>query len=91
MPFILPRWPCAVFAALLLLLLAVPLRRAWRDGVAENLRPAVGAALAGICLFDAALLAGFSRHPLTVPEEAIACAVVAAMALPVFVLRKYVT
>ncbi|MBP5234198.1 MAG: hypothetical protein J6333_12440 [Planctomycetes bacterium] len=43
------------------------------------------------CLFDAALLAGFSRHPLTVPEEAIACAVVAAMALPVFVLRKYVT
>lgn len=91
LPFVLPCWPAAAFAAALVLLLARPAVRAWRDGAAKNLRPAVGAALAGICLFDAALLAGFSRHPLTVPEEAIACAVVAAMALPVFVLRKYVT
>lgn len=91
LPFILPRWPAAAFAVLLLLLLARPVARAWRDGAAKNLRPAVGAALAGICLFDAALLAGFSRQPLAAPEEAGACAVVAAMALPVFVLRKYVT
>ena len=92
LPFILPGWWTAFpFAALLLALLAGPVRRAWRNGAAKNLRPAVGTALSGICLFDAALLAGFSRHPLTAPEEVGACAVVAAMAVPVFVLRKYIT
>lgn len=88
--FLLPQWPAVIFSLLWLALFARPGVKAWRLGETANLRPAVGTALSGICLLDAGLLAGFSGGFLHNPEEAGACVLTALMALPVFILRKYI-
>lgn len=86
---LLPYWYALIFCGLLILSLLPAAIKVWRVNEIVNLRNFIGSALAGICLFDAALTAGFCRDFWYHREAIGACVVIALLNIPAIILRKY--
>jgi 4-hydroxybenzoate polyprenyltransferase len=83
-------WAAGIYVALWGLLMLKPCRHVWHQPEPPVIRGAVGMALSGICLIDAALMAGFCPGFFTQQPLMLASLIIAAAALPVRLARRFI-